>query len=52
MRRIVGAREAAGRMKREKFRHERRRFGKEHELLSLEEAISEERFREREREMV
>ena len=47
MRRIVGAE----RMKREKFRHERRRFGKERELLSSEEAISEEIFL-REREMV
>jgi hypothetical protein len=39
LRRIVGAREAVERMNRVKFKHERRRFGKEHELLSLEEAI-------------
>lgn len=35
----VGSREAAERMKRTKFRHERTRLGKEHDLLSLEEAI-------------
>lgn len=39
LRRIVGAREAEERMNRVKFKHERRRFGKEHELLSLLEAI-------------
>lgn len=37
--RIMGAREAEERIKRVKFKHERTRFGKEHELLSLEEAI-------------
>ncbi|GMH23310.1 hypothetical protein Nepgr_025153 [Nepenthes gracilis] len=37
--RIIGAMEAEERMNRMKFRHDRRRFGKEHELLSLEEAI-------------
>lgn len=32
---IIGAKEAAERRKRMKFRNERRRFGKEHELLSF-----------------
>lgn len=35
LRRIMGAREAAERMKRVRFKHERTRLGKEHELLSL-----------------
>lgn len=39
LRRIMGAREAEQRINRVKFKHERRRFGKEHELLSLVEAI-------------
>lgn len=34
-RRIVGTRDVAERMKRMKFRHARRRFGKEQELLRL-----------------
>lgn len=34
-RRIVGTRDVAERMKRMKFRHARRRFGKEKELLRL-----------------
>lgn len=37
--RMIGAREAAERIKRVKFKQERRRFGKEHELLSFVEAI-------------
>lgn len=41
LRRIVGAREAADRIKSVKLRQESRRFGKEHDLLSLEEAICE-----------
>lgn len=41
LRRIMGAREVAERIKRVKLKHERRRFGNEKELLSLEElAIS------------
>ena len=32
LRKMIGAREAAERRKRTKFRNERRRFGKEHEL--------------------
>ena len=40
LRRIMGAREAAERIKRVKFKQERRRFGNEKELLSLEEVIS------------
>lgn len=39
LRRIMGAREAAERIKRMKFKDDRRRFRKEKELLSLEEAI-------------
>ncbi|CAK7352452.1 unnamed protein product [Dovyalis caffra] len=39
LRRTIGATEAEERIKRVKFKHDRRRFGKEHELLSLEEAI-------------
>lgn len=40
LRKIIGAREAAERMKRMKFKNDRRIFGKEHELLlSLVEAI-------------
>lgn len=39
LRRIVGTKEAEERIKRVKFKHERRRLGKEHELLSLEEAM-------------
>ena len=40
LRRIVGTKEADERIKRVKFKHERRRLGKEHELLlSLEEAM-------------
>lgn len=35
LRRIMGARDAAERMKRVKFKHERTRFGKEHVLLRL-----------------
>lgn len=42
LRRIMGAREIEDRINRVKFKHERRRLGKEHELLSLEEAILEE----------
>lgn len=38
-RRIMGAREVEDRISNTKFRHERRRFGKEQQLLSLEEAI-------------
>ena len=40
LRRIMGAREAEKRIKRVKFKQERRRFGNENELLSLEEVIS------------
>lgn len=39
LRRMVGANEAAERMKRVKFRQQRRRVVKEHAFLSLEEAI-------------
>ena len=39
LRRTVGEKEAAERMKRVKLRHERRRVVKEHVRLSLEEAI-------------
>lgn len=39
LRRTMGAIEAEERIKRVKFKHERRRLGKEHELLSLEEAM-------------
>lgn len=39
LRRRIGVREDAERINRMKFIQERRRFGKEHELLSLEEAI-------------
>lgn len=35
LRRIVGTREVTESMKRVKFKHERRRFGKEQELLRL-----------------
>lgn len=40
LRKIMGAREAADNKKRTKFKNERRTFGKEHDLLSLEEAIN------------
>lgn len=39
LRRTMGTIEAEERIKRVKFKHERRRLGKEHELLSLEEAM-------------
>jgi len=39
LRRIVGAKEDAETIKREKFKRLRRRFAKEHVFLSLEEAI-------------
>lgn len=44
LRRTMGAREAAERIKRMKFKNERRRFGKERELLNLEEVILDDWF--------
>lgn len=40
LRRRIGAKEAAERMKRMRLKNERRRLRKEHELLSFEDAIS------------
>lgn len=45
MRKMIGAREAAESKKRMIFKNERRTVGKEHELLSLEEAIESESIR-------
>ena len=39
LRRMMGPKEEEERMKRKKFRHERSKFGNEHELLSFGEAI-------------
>lgn len=41
LRRMVGTREAAERTRRTRLRHDRRRFGKEHELRSFEDAMCE-----------